>query len=97
MTITLSVALMLGVAVFLLCRHAGLKVWHATVCVGLGFYLASTSFAPEISQFTESLSDCCRNDRKKQDRFLMKITTTTCPARTGWAGHEKGPAYDQPI
>lgn len=55
LTITLSVALMLGVAVFLLCRHAGLKVWHATVCVGLGFYLASTSLAPEISQFTESL------------------------------------------
>lgn len=55
MTITLSVALMLGVAVFLLCRHAGLKVWHAAVCVALGFYLASTSFAPDISQFTESV------------------------------------------
>lgn len=55
MTVTLSVALLLGVVVFLLCRYAGLKIWHAAVCIILGFYLASTSFAPYISQFTESL------------------------------------------
>lgn len=55
MTVTLSVALLLGVVVFLLCKYAGLKIWHAAVCIILGFYLASTSFAPQISQFTESL------------------------------------------
>lgn len=55
MTVTVSVALLLGVMVFLLCRYAGLRIWHAAVCVILGFYLASTSFAPYISQFTESL------------------------------------------
>lgn len=55
MTVTVSLALLLGVVVFLLCRYAGLKIWHAAVCVILGFYLASTSFAPYISQFTESL------------------------------------------
>jgi uncharacterized membrane protein len=55
LTVTLSVALLLGVVVFLLCRYAGLKIWHAAVCIILGFYLASTSFAPYISQFTESL------------------------------------------
>jgi hypothetical protein len=43
------------VVVFLLCRYAGLKIWHAAVCIILGFYLASTSFAPYISQFTESI------------------------------------------
>jgi len=48
-------ALLLGVMVFLLCRYAGLRIWHAAVCVILGFYLASTSLAPYISQFTESL------------------------------------------
>jgi hypothetical protein len=55
LTVTLSVATLLGAAVFLLCRYAGLKIWHAAVCTVFGFYLASTSLAPQISQFTESL------------------------------------------
>jgi len=55
LTVTLSAALLLGVAVFLLCKYAGLKIWHAAVCVILGFYLASTSFAPYISQLTENM------------------------------------------
>ena len=55
MTITLSAALLLCAAVVVLCKYAGLKIWHAAVCVILGFYLASTSFAPYISQFTQSL------------------------------------------
>lgn len=55
MTVTLSVAVLLGAAVVLLCKYAGLKIWHAAACVILGFYLASTSLAPYISQFTESL------------------------------------------
>jgi hypothetical protein len=55
LTVTVSLALLLGVVAFLLCRYAGLKIWHAAVCVILGFYLASTSFAPYISQFTENL------------------------------------------
>jgi hypothetical protein len=55
LTVTVSLALLLGIAVFLLCRYAGLRIWHAAVCVILGFYLASTSFSPYISQFTESL------------------------------------------
>jgi hypothetical protein len=46
LTVTVSLVLLLGVAVFLLCKYAGLKIWHAAVCVILGFYLASTSFAP---------------------------------------------------
>jgi hypothetical protein len=55
LTITLSAALLLSAAVVLLCKYADLKIWHAAVCVILGFYLASTSFAPYISQFTQSL------------------------------------------
>ena len=55
MTVTISVAALLGVAVFVLCRYAGLKMWQAAVSMLFGFYLASTSFAPYISQFTESL------------------------------------------
>ena len=55
MTVTVSVAALLAVAVFLLCKYAGLKIWHAAVCMLFGFYLASTSFAPYISQFTSNL------------------------------------------
>jgi hypothetical protein len=55
LTVTLSVVLLFSATVFVLCRFAGLKSWHAAVCIVLGFYLASTSFAPDISQFTASL------------------------------------------
>ena len=55
MTVTISVAALLGVAVFLLCKYAGLKIWQAAVCILFGFYLASTSFAPYITQFTSNL------------------------------------------
>jgi uncharacterized membrane protein len=55
LTVTVSLALLLGVVVFLLCKYAGLRIWHAAVCIILGFYLASTSFAPYISQFTENM------------------------------------------
>lgn len=55
MTVTVSLALLLAAVVFLLCKYAGLKTWHAAVCIILGFYLASTSFAPYITQFTSSL------------------------------------------
>ena len=55
MTVTLSVALLFSVLVVLLCKYAGLKTWHAAVSIICGFYLASSSFAPYINQFTESL------------------------------------------
>jgi hypothetical protein len=45
----------LGVVVFLLCRYAGLRFWQAAICIVLGFYLASSSLAPDISQVTRSL------------------------------------------
>ena len=55
MTLTISVVAVLGVLVILLCRYAGLRVWHALVCMTLGFYLASSSLSGEIMQITHSL------------------------------------------
>lgn len=55
MTVTLSVVLVLSATVIVLCRYAGLRVWHALVCIVLGFYLASSSFAPGIAHITKSL------------------------------------------
>ncbi len=48
MAISLSLVLVLGVVVWMLYRYAGLKVWHGVICVLLGFYLATSSLAPEI-------------------------------------------------
>ncbi len=55
MTVTLSAALMLGAGVFLFCRYAGLRILHAAVCIIFGFYLASSSLAPDIANITASL------------------------------------------
>jgi hypothetical protein len=48
MIVSLSAVLVLGALVVILWRHAGLRPWHAAVCVLFGFYLASTSLAPYI-------------------------------------------------
>jgi hypothetical protein len=55
LTVTISAALMLGAVVFILCRYAGLRIWHAAVCVIFGFYLASSSLAPDIANVMTSL------------------------------------------
>jgi uncharacterized membrane protein len=55
LTVTISAALMLGAGVFILCRYAGLRILHAAVCVIFGFYLASSSLAPDIANIMTSL------------------------------------------
>jgi uncharacterized membrane protein len=55
LTVTISAALMLGAGVFILCRYAGLRILHAAVCVIFGFYLASSSLAPDIANVLASL------------------------------------------
>jgi len=55
LTLSISFVAALGVLVILLCRYAGLRIWQALVCITLGFYLASSSLAGEITQITHSL------------------------------------------
>ena len=55
MTVTIPLAFMLGTAVVILCKWAGLRTWQAVICVAFGFYLASTGLAPYVSQFITSL------------------------------------------
>jgi hypothetical protein len=55
LAVTISVLAILAVAVFVLCRYAGLRVLHAAICILLGFYLASSSFAPDISRLVAGL------------------------------------------
>ena len=55
LAVTISLLAVLAVAVLVLCRYAGLRVLDAAVCIVLGFYLASSSFGPDIQRFVTSL------------------------------------------
>ncbi|MBO0801676.1 MAG: hypothetical protein J2P25_01170 [Nocardiopsaceae bacterium] len=48
MAISISLVFVFAVAVWMLHRYAGLKAWHAITCILFGFYLATSSLAPEI-------------------------------------------------
>jgi hypothetical protein len=48
LAITLSLVLVLAVTVWLLHKYASLKAWHGLICVLFGFYLATSTLAPEI-------------------------------------------------
>ena len=55
MAVSLSIVPLLGIAVWLLYRYAGLKAWHAVVCVLFGFFLATTTAAPAIRHMVRSI------------------------------------------
>lgn len=56
MALSISAVVLLAIIVFLLMKKSGLKGGHAVVCVLLGFYLASSTVAPTISQLTTNVA-----------------------------------------
>ncbi|PRX98168.1 hypothetical protein [Allonocardiopsis opalescens] len=56
MIVSLSAVVMLAALVWGLWRFAGLRLWHAAVCVFLGFYLASSSVGPYIEQAGQAVA-----------------------------------------
>ncbi|MBM9619537.1 MULTISPECIES: hypothetical protein [Streptomyces] len=56
MALSISAVVLLAIVVFLLIRKSGLKGGHAVVCMLLGFYLASSSIAPTISELTSNVA-----------------------------------------
>ncbi|MBT2477161.1 hypothetical protein [Streptomyces sp. ISL-94] len=56
MALSISAVVLLAIIVFLLVRKSGLKAGHAVVCVLLGFYLASSTVAPTLSQLTSNVA-----------------------------------------
>ncbi|WP_335940610.1 hypothetical protein [Streptomyces sp. PTD5-9] len=56
MALSISAVVLLAIVVFLLIRKSGLKAGHAVVCALLGFYLASSSIAPSISNLTTNVA-----------------------------------------
>ncbi|MFJ4684525.1 hypothetical protein ACIQNG_03340 [Streptomyces sp. NPDC091377] len=56
MALSISAVVLLAIIVFLLIRKSGLKAGHAVVCMLLGFYLASSTMAPTISELTSNIA-----------------------------------------
>ncbi|MER6127437.1 hypothetical protein ABT173_33630 [Streptomyces sp. NPDC001795] len=56
MALSISAVVLLAIVVFLLIRKSGLKAGHAVVCMLLGFYLASSTVAPTISELTTNIA-----------------------------------------
>ena len=48
MAISVSLVLVLGIAVWLIHKYGHLKIWHGLISAAFGFYLAGSSFAPAI-------------------------------------------------
>ncbi|MFE9772772.1 hypothetical protein ACFYOV_14020 [Streptomyces sp. NPDC005931] len=56
MALSISAVVLLAIIVFLLVKKSGLKTGHAVVCMLLGFYLASSTVAPTISELTTNIA-----------------------------------------
>jgi len=54
--LSISAVVLLAIIVFLLIKKSGLKAGHAVVCMLLGFYLASSTVAPTISELTTNIA-----------------------------------------
>jgi hypothetical protein len=54
--LSVSIVLLLALAVAVLCRWAGLRASHALVCALFGFYLASSPLAPTIAAAVRQLA-----------------------------------------
>ena len=55
MTVSIPLLTLMVITVYVAYRHMGLKVWHAVVCLILGFLLASTGAAPQINSVLSGL------------------------------------------
>lgn len=56
MALSISAVVLLAIIVFLLIKKSGLKTGHAVICMLLGFYMASSTIAPTISELTTNIA-----------------------------------------
>jgi hypothetical protein len=54
-TISIPLLMLVAVAAYVAYRHYGLNIWHAVVCLVLGFLLAFTGAAPAISSMLSGI------------------------------------------
>lgn len=57
MSLSISLVLLLGIILVVLIRGGSLKAGPAVVSVLFGFFLASTSMAPDINRFVSSVTN----------------------------------------
>jgi hypothetical protein len=57
MAVSVSVLLLLAILAVIFIKNGGLKVWHAVVCILLGFFLAGTSMASTIGSGVSATAD----------------------------------------
>jgi hypothetical protein len=55
MAISVSLVLLFAIATWVLYRYGGMRLWHALICIAFGFYLATSSFGPEINTVITSV------------------------------------------
>lgn len=55
MTVSIPLLTLMVIVVYVAYRHMGLKVWHAVVCLILGFLLASTGATPQINSLISGI------------------------------------------
>ncbi|BBC33198.1 Membrane protein [Streptomyces graminofaciens] len=56
MALSISAVVLLAIIVVILIKKSGLKAPHAIICILLGFYLASSTIAPTISELTSNIA-----------------------------------------
>lgn len=49
MIVSIPLFAIIAVIAWIAYRHMGLRLWHAIVCIVLGFLLAATGAAPDIN------------------------------------------------
>jgi hypothetical protein len=54
-TVSIPLLTLMVIVVYVAHRHMGLKIWHAIVCLILGFLLASTGAAPQINSLISGI------------------------------------------
>jgi hypothetical protein len=54
-TVSIPLVVILAAIVFVAWRYMGLKVWHAILCILLGFFVAATTAAPEVRQLVTAI------------------------------------------
>ena len=55
MTLSIPILILAAISAYVAYRHYGLKVWHAVMCLILGFLLASTTAGPGISNLLSGI------------------------------------------
>jgi hypothetical protein len=48
MTVSIPLIALVALVAWIAYRYMGLRVWHAVICLILGFLLAATAAAPEM-------------------------------------------------